>query len=273
VSSADPDEVRRRVLLIHGQPGRGSDWDDVVERLGSDLSVLAPDRPGYGNGGKLTSMAGNADVLAELLRTGGGTPAVVVGHSYGGGIALLLADRHPDVVAGLVLLASVGGSGSVLWIDRVLAAPIVGAVASISVLAVSTWISPRLRRRLSAMGGGSAQLLARYFPDERMVAGARGRSVWRAFVYEQRALVGESQAIGEAVSRLTLPSEVVVGTRDFIIPPRSGARLAAELDGSGLVLVAGAGHMLPSEAARVVAGVIERMAERVGSPGGGVPQA
>lgn len=244
------------MLLVHGQPGAGSDWDGVVARLGPDRLVVAPNRPGYGAESQATTMAANAEILAATLRGLGGPPAIVVGHSYGGGIAILLADGHPDLVGGLVLVASIGGHGAVGWVDRVLAAPVVGAAVSAAGLAASTWLGPRLHSRLAALRIGPAQVLSRALPDEQVVAAMRSPTVWRSFVFEQRALIAEEAHVIEAVSRLAVPTVVMVGTRDVVVPPRSGARLAAAVPGSTLLLVAGSGHLLPEEVPHLVADAI-----------------
>ena len=258
--------LKRPVLLVHGQPGLGADWAAVTARLGPGADVLAPDRPGYGTGGPATSMAANADALADLLRRHGGPPAVVVGHSYGGGIAVLLAARHPALVAGLVLVASVGAEGSVVALDRVLALPVVGTGASVAALVTSSWLGPRLRRHLLSLQFGPAQVMSRYFPDDGMVAAARDRSAWRSFVVEQRALVAELPAVRGAVDRLALPVAVVTGTRDAVVPARASARLAAAIGGAELVLVPGAGHFLLTDAPGVVARAVERVSARAGKP-------
>ena len=69
-------------LLLHGQPGQGSDWDDVAAGLASSNRVLVPDRPGYGRtGGPAVGLAANADSLDCLLDDKGVGSATVVGHS------------------------------------------------------------------------------------------------------------------------------------------------------------------------------------------------
>lgn len=249
------------VLLLHGQPGRGADWDGVAPFLPEGTRVLAPDRPGYDRG-PATTMLGNADALADMVRARDLVPAVVVGHSYGGGIALLLADRHPELVAGLVLVASVGGEDTVAAVDRLLAFPVVGPAMSGTALLASAWAGPRLRRRLRRFGARSAQMLGRYLPDDRVAASAADRGARRSFAVEQRALVAELPAVASAAAEVACPTVVVVGTRDLVVPPRAGARLAAAVPGAECWLVAGAGHFLLEDAPRTVARAVARVLER-----------
>lgn len=97
-------------------PGLGA----LAGLLESSHRVLAPDRPGYGGtGGPALGLAANADALAGLLDHAGISAATVVGHSWGGGVALALAQRHPGRVSGLVLVASIGTAAGLGTFDRV----------------------------------------------------------------------------------------------------------------------------------------------------------
>lgn len=278
LSAGAPAGVNRPIVLVHGQPGSSNDWDGVVERLGPNRLVLVADRPGYGSAGPAVTMAANADLLAEAIRRDGGAPALVAGHSYGGGIALLLADRHPDLVAGLVLVASIGGEGSIGWVDRFLAAPVVGPMVSTAALATTSLLSPWLHRRLMALGNATGRVLARYLPDE-LLAGLASPAAWRTFAYEQRTLIAEADQVAGAIHRLAVPCVVMVGTRDLVVPPRAGVRLAADLAGSSLLLVAGAGHLLLRETPGLVARTIVALEDRLREAGpsghggsGGIPE-
>jgi pyruvate dehydrogenase E2 component (dihydrolipoamide acetyltransferase) len=101
--------VSHEVVLLHGQPGSGSDWRQLADLLPSELSLLALDRPGYGASRVAAGgFAFNAHAVLAELDARGIERAVLVGHSYGGGAALSLAKLAPERVEALVLLASVG---------------------------------------------------------------------------------------------------------------------------------------------------------------------
>jgi len=95
-----------QVLAIHGLTGHGQRWMTLAQRFLADVSVAAPDLIGHGRSTWAApwTIDQNVSALTALLDGGGGEPAVVVGHSFGGAIALNLAAARPDLVSGLVLL-------------------------------------------------------------------------------------------------------------------------------------------------------------------------
>jgi len=244
------------VLAVHGQPGLASDWDSVLSRLADDHRVLAVDRPGYGRtGGDAVGMAANAEMLADMLVDRGAAPVTVVGHSYGGGIAILLAALRPEVVSGLVLVGSVGRTDSLNLVDRVLALPWAGeALTAAGLLTLGRVLSP-LRGLAGHVPGRRLAWLEASLPDRRFVEAASGfeRQIWRSFVFEQRALVREIGDVEAALSRVRVPTVVISGTWDLVVPASVAASLAAAVPGAQLVIVARTGHFVPRDAPGVVA--------------------
>jgi pimeloyl-ACP methyl ester carboxylesterase len=117
------------VVLLHGQPGSGTDWILVARRLATDFEVVTPDRPGWGHtGGPAGGFARNAEAVVDLLDRLGLERVIVAGHSWAGGVALALALDHPDRVAGVVLVASVAPGQPVSLGDRALGAPGIGDI-------------------------------------------------------------------------------------------------------------------------------------------------
>ncbi|MEO0477405.1 MAG: alpha/beta hydrolase [Planctomycetota bacterium] len=98
-----------RVILLHGAPADASSWNKLLDRIDEINAevVITVDRIGYGNSSdedELT-LAGHADAIAPLLDATSDNKAIIVGHSYGGPVALRLAIDHADQVGGLVLVA------------------------------------------------------------------------------------------------------------------------------------------------------------------------
>lgn len=104
------------IVLVHGLGTDSSAWERVVAVLQDEHRVLSVDVPGYSlrsivaDVPQATELADGLDVLLDGL---GIQSAVLVGHSFGGAVSLITAHRHPDRVAGLVLLAP-GGFGAEL---------------------------------------------------------------------------------------------------------------------------------------------------------------
>jgi pimeloyl-ACP methyl ester carboxylesterase len=252
--SADSHGTGRTVVLLHGQPGGRHDWDHVVASLDGRLRLLIPDRLGYGaTGGRAGGFADNAAAVVDLLDAQGVDSAIVAGHSWGGGVALEVALGHPGRVAALVLVAAVGGPGSVATVDRVLGAPVVGDLLSLGGL-VALGLRP-LRRLLAPWGAPVDRSAVEPGPADRWWAS------WRSFMTEQRALLKELPAISARLPMVRVPAVVVIGEGDRIVRPSSQEALAAVLSGSEVVRVARAGHLLPRESPDAVAGAIVRASD------------
>jgi lipase len=95
-----------RVLAIHGLTGHGQRWQPLATRHLAEISVAAPDLIGHGRSSWAAPWTIDANVaaLAGLLDHQADGPVVVVGHSFGGAVALHLAAAHPERVTALVLL-------------------------------------------------------------------------------------------------------------------------------------------------------------------------
>ncbi|BBY43672.1 alpha/beta hydrolase [Mycolicibacterium celeriflavum] len=91
-----------QVLAIHGLTGHGQRWQTLATQHLSEFAVAAPDLLGHGRSSWAApwTIEANVAALAGLLDG----PVVVVGHSFGGAIALSLAAARPDLVSALVLL-------------------------------------------------------------------------------------------------------------------------------------------------------------------------
>jgi len=98
------------VLLVHGMPSSRNVWAQVKDVIASRYRVIAADLPGFGQSTKvaLPSLEAFADWLARILDHVGEQTAHVVGHSFGGMLAMAFLHRYPQRVRSLVLSDSVG---------------------------------------------------------------------------------------------------------------------------------------------------------------------
>ncbi len=250
------------VLLLHGQPGSAADWTTVSGELRSRFTVVVPDRRGYGRtGGRAVGFRANAEALIDLLDRLDLDRVVAVGHSWGGGVALALAELAPERVAGLVLVASVAPGERVGLADRLLAVRPVGTVvAAFAVAAASRVLShPKIRLLVERHTGVDAAGLT---GNRRQTLSAAWRQggVARSFAVEQRALIDELDSLAPAMGALRVPTTVLAGTADRIVPPENAERLAAAIAGAELVSLPRAGHLLPFDHVDAIVAAVDAVA-------------
>ena len=244
------------VVLLHGQPGAGSDWDSVVAALPAPMRSLALDRPGYrASPHPPGSLLDNARWLLTELDQAGIDGAILVGHSYGGGVALTAAALAPHRVRGLVLIASVGPHCLDGW-DTLLAAPIAGPICALSAWWLTPWFA---RRRLARIERIRNRPL---LPDEHLSWDIWGQArhehgaMWRTFLLEQRELVRNLDQLDERLDAVRAPCVVIADPADKMIPLATAHALADRLPGARLVLVGEGGHNLPRRIPQLIAAEI-----------------
>lgn len=244
------------LVLLHGQPGSPADWHQVAERLPVRLHAVAADRPGYGSSQlPAGGFAANARAVIDDLDARGIDRAVLVGHSFGGGVAVSAASLAPERVEAVILLASVGPGCANLW-DRVLAAPAAGPLCALVAWKLTPWLA---RARLAVARRWAGRSL---HPEEYVnwqVWGhkddARG-ALWRTFLTEQRALLRELADLERALPSVEVPVLVLADPRDTLVPVETARCLAQSLPDARLQLINGAGHHLPRRASGAVADAI-----------------
>ena len=249
------------VLLLHGQPGTGADWQWVTPHLDDRYRVVVPDRPGYGRtGGAATGFHGNARAAVDLLDRLGIERAVLAGHSWGGGVVLAAASAWPERVAGMVLVSSVGPGEHIGWDDRLLAAPVVGeAIAAASIGGLGLILGrPRVQSFLTdRLDGRAAEAVEAL---TRLTRGGSG--VWRAFLTEQRALLTELDDLARGLTDLPVPAVVVHGRNDRLVPSSVAEHLAATLPNASLTVLPGVGHLIPHDRPDAVAAAIDQVVDQ-----------
>jgi len=254
------------VLLLHGQPGGAGDWDRVRARLDRPAQTLAIDRPGWDRHSRPADLHGNAEAALAALDAWGASRAVVVGHSFGGAVAAWLAAFYPARVVALVLVSPAANRASLYRLDRWLAAPLAGEVASVATL-VSLGLA-------LAAGPVRRRVAEELTLDDRYLRGASrmllAPAAWRAYAAEQRVLMRDLPALETRLGAITTATTIIAGTDDRIVPGASARQLARQIPGAQLTLVEGAGHLLPQQKPERLADVIAAAATgRAGLPPAG----
>ena len=244
------------LVLLHGQPGSAADWQQVAGRLPAQFHAVAADRPGYGSSQlPAGGFAANARAVLDDLDSRGIRRAVLVGHSYGGGVALSAASLAPRRVEAVILLASVG-PGCVNGWDRLLAAPGAGPLCALVAWRLTPWIARALLAQIGRRRGRPLR------PDEHVNwqvwgrAGHQHSPLWRTFLAEQRALLRELGDLEYAIGSVKAPVLLLTDPMDTLVPLDTARRLAQALPDARLQLVKGAGHHLPRRAPDAVADAI-----------------
>jgi pimeloyl-ACP methyl ester carboxylesterase len=239
------------VLLIHGLAGSSRTWDAVVGPLGARYQVIAPDLLGHGQSAKPVgdySLGAFASGLRDLLAVLDIDHVTIVGHSFGGGVAMQLAYQHPRLVDRLVLVGSGGLGREVSWLLRLLSLP--GAeylmpVAFPKPLVDRATDVGRFLGRRNIRSPHLAELWRAYSS----LAGASNRG---AFVRTMRGVIEPGGQTVSATDRLYLaarvPTLLVWGGRDGIIPVAHGIAAHETIEHSRLEVLDGVGHFPHVEA-------------------------
>jgi pimeloyl-ACP methyl ester carboxylesterase len=249
------------VVLVHGNVVTGDDWNTsgVADLLLQSYRVIIFDRPGFGYSerprGRLWTAGQQAGLLHKALRQLGVERPVVVGHSWGTIVALAFATRYPADTAGLVLLS--GYYFPTLRPDVLLmlpaALPVLGDLLRYTVLPLLGWLQvPLLKRAMFSPAPVPARFNAEYSS-----AIAMRPSQLRATSIDGALMIPEVFALRARYRSLDLPVTIIAGEGDRVVFERRSRQLAAEIPGSVLQIVEGAGHMVHHLAARQVARAIE----------------
>lgn len=272
---AGPNPSRRgTVVLLHGASANAA---EPMADLGRSLAdagfrVIALDRPGFGwsdrpGGAAMATPAAQADAVAEALVGLGIGPAIILGHSWSGALALALALNHPDRVASLVLVSPVAmplpDPGPIPWYYRLALKPPVAWLLSRTVATpVGLYYLDRAGQSvfrpqdapLSYLEASRAALVLR---PSTMLANVQD------LLRLPEALNAQSRRYGEIV----VPTTIITGDRDAIVPAARHARpLAGLIPGSRLVVLPGIGHMVHVVATSSIVEAIEQRPEAAVAP-------
>jgi pimeloyl-ACP methyl ester carboxylesterase len=234
------------VVLIHGITSSSRTWRSVMPALAEHHTVVAPDLLGHGSSAKPRgdySLGAYASGIRDLLVALEIPRATVVGHSLGGGVAMQFAYQFPDRIERLVLVDSGGLGNEVSLVLR--AATLPGAEYVLPLLASSP-----LRGVGAAVGSVLGRVGLRASADVRGLAegfeSLRDADARRAFVHTARSVIDPAGQRVDASDRLYLsehvPSLIVWGERDRMIPVQHGHDAHALMPNSRLETFPDAGH-------------------------------
>lgn len=239
------------VLLIHGLAGSSISWNAIAPTLATTHDVFAPDLLGHGESAKPMgdySLGAFASGLRDMMDALDIERATVVGHSFGGGVAMQLAYQHPERCDRLVLVGSGGLGREVSWLLRVLSLPGAEQLMPVIFPSIVADVGNRVGSTLSR-SGVHAPHIAEMWRAYSSLAGAANR---KAFVRTMRSVIEPGGQTVSALDRIHmashLPTMIVWGDRDAIIPVGHAYTAHTAIPGSRLEILEGVGHFPQAEA-------------------------
>jgi len=234
------------VVLLHATASSRAQWQSLTEALPSGYRILAPDLYGYGEsdpwpGNGALCLADEAALVDAVLPLGCG-PIHLVGHSYGGAVALRFAVQYPERLRSLVLIEPVAfhllRQEGAKPADRLLFAE----VMEIAGLVRRAVISGNYRAAMAGFidywnGQGT---WARMTPEQRAALSRRVTKVALDFSAAEM-----ESASAPAYGRIAAPALVLHGARSPEPTRRIAELVADSLPAGRLQIIEGAGHMLP----------------------------
>jgi pimeloyl-ACP methyl ester carboxylesterase len=234
------------LLLLHGLGCDHTTWLPVLAPLARSFTVIAPDLLGHGQSAKPRadySVGGYANGMRDLLTVLGHDKVTVVGHSFGGGVAMQFAYQFPERTERLVLVAPGGLGPEVSMLIRAITLP--GAGLTLGALTCAP---------LRLAGGAGLRLLARSgLPQTRDLGEVAG-------IYRQLAVPQARAAIRHVIRAVVdwrgqvitmtdraylterMPLCVIWGADDLVIPPTHAETAAEVAPGARIELIADSGH-------------------------------
>jgi pimeloyl-ACP methyl ester carboxylesterase len=259
------------VVLLHGLPGTAEDWNEVTPLLAGHRTI-AIDRPGFGfSSGGYVKFDRQIEIIDAVLHRLHVSQPIVVGHSYGGTIALAFAERHPSELRGLVLVDAAAGGTRVGSFEQAqahavkfLQLPVIHQISDVTFGQLLDTVSVD-------MTDGKA------FHPQPVVAAHRHRvlainmtrSNLKAYSGEELEANGVFDQIDPRLGSIHVPAVVIEGEQDKLVEPRYGRKIAAALPGARLEMVHG-GHMAPYTHPYAIAAAVKSVAAQAAT---GTPSA
>ena len=239
------------LVFVHGFPLSRGCWRPQIDSLSNMCRTIAPDLRGFGATGATsgtTTIDQFADDIAALLGELDTGPAVLVGHSMGGYVALAFARRHADLLRGLVLVATRAGQ------DSPEAAAGRRATAEKVRAEGTRVVVEAMAPKMLAPGNGDADIEAAVqgFMEPSSRDGVIGALLGMAERPDSTPLLGQ----------IEVPTLVVTGADDLVIDPAESQTMAQAIPGSQLHVIPDAGHLVAYEQAEAFNAILRDWIEQ-----------
>ena len=267
VTSGDPDS-ERLIVLLHGFGASAFSYKNVLDPLGELGYVIAYDRAAFGFTERPTSweinpygIEGQLAVLDQLIDQFGKDKEVfVLGHSAGGNIAAAYAVDNPEKVDGLILFApavlTTGGAPG--FLNFLFDIPQLNHLGPLLVSTIATSGLDILYESYFDQDKITDQVLAGY------TAPLKVKGWEKAFWEFNKA--PRNSGVGERLEEISMPTLVITGDTDTIVPTYDSVMVSERISGAELVKISQTGHLpneeKPQEFANAVIEFIDRVSEK-----------
>ena len=236
------------VVMIHGNAGSVDDWDfNSMGQLCHDHRLIAIDRPGHGKSdrpdSKTATLHYQAKLVHDTLAQLGVTRPVLVGHSWGGSLALAYAVDYPNELSAIVLLAPAAypDKGGDQFMRAILKTPVIGdATLTVGRLLFGKSI---LKKELNKAFYPDS------VPDDYLQYAS---SSWlhhkqvRATLEDEWSLNKDLEQTSRHYGEIRIPVVIVTGDQDKIVSAKDNAyRLKTSITQSQLIELKNTGHQVP----------------------------
>ncbi|MDQ3412831.1 MAG: acetoin dehydrogenase dihydrolipoyllysine-residue acetyltransferase subunit [Chloroflexota bacterium] len=247
---AGPTNSNPPLVFLHGLGGSLTTWTNLLPAFADRYRVIAVDLPGHGGSDKPEpattdySLSGLAAAVCAVIENQALAPAVLIGHSLGGAVALQIALDRPKLVRGLVLIDSAG---------------------------LGPEISPELLDRFEAEPSReeTKRLLELFFVDQRLVLD-RGvdemhqartsdgaDAAMKAITAAAFSRDGQRINLESRLAEINRPAHIIWGEHDRVTPLHHAGNAATAIPGAWLDVIEGIGHVPQVEAAAATIAVID----------------
>lgn len=249
----------RPVVLIHGNPGSGKDWTRVFGPLAANHKAIAFDRPGHGRSERPKHIDATVEVQARLLHDAlkqlQVERPIVVGHSWGGALALVYAINYPQEVAGVVLVApaAYASQDGVSLVTELPAVPVIGDAVNFVLrpLFAATFVRSELKKAFSP------DPVPKNYLRSVLSEWTRSKKV-KAYSLDETSLNDSLKKFSPRYPEISVPVSILAGDSDLIVSEKNNAeRLHQTLPKSLLTVLPKTGHQIPFTRPQAVLDEIE----------------
>lgn len=254
----------RPVVLIHGNPGSCQDWSRLYGPISANYCAFAFDRPGHGHSDRPNHRPITVEVQAEMLHAALGQldveKPILVGHSWGGALALAYALQFPDQLAGAVLLAPAAfeSDDGVSFLSKAPGWPVIGDVLNfLFTPLLAAWLV-----RTDIAKAFAPDRVPKNYLRHVLAEWTRPRKV-KWYSVDDALLNDSLMTFTSRYSEIRVPTVILTGDSDLIVPAQENAyRLHEALPHSELVVLKKTGHQIPFTRSDAVVGAIDSIAAK-----------